>query len=159
MTTMTPTNVNAFVSANVRHYIGTTAPSAVAEWLSIDTCEVVRLLEGHESFTIDQLQTVARYTGASFLQLALAPGQVLARELRQALTEFNAEGVGGDLAEVLWGVLTEMSKRTRNEGMYQANVLLTEALQIIITNQILDDDYCAIVSAKVRIGIMHLDTV
>lgn len=158
MTTMTPADVNTIVSANVCHYIGKTAPSAVAEWLGLSTCEVIRLLEGHESFTIDQLQTVARYTGASFLQLALAPGQVWVRELRQALTEFKAEGVGGDLAEVLWGVLTAMSKRTINEGMYQASVLLTEALQIIITNQILDDDYCAIISAKIGTGIMHLKT-
>lgn len=160
MTTMTPTNVNTIVSANVRHYIGKTAPSAVAEWLGLSTCEVIRLLDGHDSFTIDQLQTVTQHTDASFLQLALSPGHLWAQTLRQAFTEFDTEGVGGDLAETLWSVLADMGKRTiMSEATHRANMLLTEALQVIITSQILDDAECTIIEVKIRDAIMTLNAV
>lgn len=157
MTTLTPTNVNTIVSANVRHYIGKTAPSAVAEWLGLSTCEVIRLLDGHDSFTIDQLQTVTQHTGASFLQIALSPGHLWAQTLRQALSSFEAEGVGGELAEALWGVLSEMAKRAPKEAAYRANMLLTEALQVIITNQILDDTHCISITSRLRDAIRVLN--
>lgn len=158
MTTLTPTNVNTIVSANVRHYIGKTAPSTVAEWLGLGTCEVIRLLDGHDSFTIDQLQTVTRHTDASFLQLALTPGQLWAHTLRQALTEFDTEGVGGDFAETLWSVLAEMGKRTiTSDATHRAIMLLTEALQVIITSQILNDAECTLIDVKIRDAIMTLN--
>lgn len=95
----TTTTVDTFVAANVRHYIGHTSPSTAAEWLSLTTTETIALLDGHESFTIDQLQTLTRHTGASFLQLVLTPGQLWTHQLRRALTKFENEGVGGDLAD------------------------------------------------------------
>lgn len=157
--TTTTTPINTIVSANVRYYVGSTAPSTVADWLGIGTCTAISLLDGQESFTIEQLETLTRHTDASFLQLALSPGQLWAQTLRQALTEFETEGVGGDLAETLWAVLGEMTKRATGEAGHRANMLLTEALQVIITNQILDDDQCLTITSKIRAAIMILNAV
>lgn len=157
--TTTTTPINTIVSANVRHYVGTTAPSTIADWLGIGTCTAIRLLDGQESFTIEQLETLTRHTDASFPQLALSPGQLWAQTLRQALTEFDTEGVGGDLAETLWTVLADMTRRDTGEAGYRAKMLLTEALQVIITNQILDDDQCLTITSKMRNAIMILNAV
>lgn len=158
MTTMTHANVDTIVSANARHYLGTTAPSAVAEWLGLGTCEVIRLLDGQDSFTIDQLVTLTGHTDASFLQLVLSPGQLWAHTLRQALAEFDTEGVGGDLAETLWTVLGDMTKRGTGEAGHRANMLLTEALQVIITAvNFLDDDQCLKITSNMRNAIMVLN--
>lgn len=150
--TITTTPINSTVAANVRHHIGTTAPSTVGEWLNITTTDAIRLLDGEQSFTVDQLATITRRTGVHVLGFVLTPGQNWGRELRSALTNPTM------LETPLWTVLGSMAKRTDllgNESVHHARELVTDALQMLITGQ---GERADIVS-KIRGAIMALNAV
>ncbi|MGR6091389.1 hypothetical protein ACU4IU_12570 [Brevibacterium sp. CSND-B09] len=52
-----------------------------------------------------------------------------------------------------------MTKRTTNEAGHRANMLLTEALQVIITSDVLDDDHCLTITSKMQSAIATLNPV
>lgn len=50
-----------------------------------------------------------------------------------------------------------MTKHTPNESTHRANMLLTEALQIITTNQVLNDAQCASITSRLRDALLVLN--
>lgn len=129
---MMTTTVDNTVAANVRHHLGDTKPSAVADWLNMTTVDAIRLLEGEVSFTVDQLATITHRTGVHVLGFVLTPGQQWGRELRAALTNYTT------LETSLWSVLGDMNRRAdmmNNESAHHGRELVTDALQMVITGK------------------------
>lgn len=146
------TTIDSTVAQNVRHHLKDTTPSEVADWLNVTTLDATRLLEGEESFTIDQLATITRRTGVHTLYFVLTPGQQWAHRLRAALSNPATIETG------LWGVLGDMNRRVDvlvNESAYYARELVTDALQMVITGK---GDRVE-VDSKIRDAIMVLNAV
>lgn len=144
------TTIDSTVAQNVRHHLGGTKPSVVADWLNITTVDAIRLLEGEVSFTVDQLATITHRTGVHVLGFVLTPGQQWGRELRAALTNYTT------LETALWSVLGDMNRRIDmlgNETAYHARELVTDALQMVITGKGDRVD----VESKIRDAIMVLN--
>lgn len=150
------TTIDNTVVANVRHHLGDTTPSEVADWLNITTLETIRLLEGEESFTVDQLATITRRTGVHSLYFVLTPGQQWAHQLRAVLSNPVTVETG------LWGVLGDMNRRIEvlaHESAYCARELVTDALQLVITSTPADQNHHAQVDSYIRNAITALSRV
>lgn len=154
---MNTTTVDSIVAANVRHYLGNSKPSDVAVWLNISVMDVIRLLDGDTSFTIDQLRNLTHHLGVPFLDLVFSPGQRWAQTLSTGLKEFDNYGDTDALASVLWGVLSSIMKRGVNsDSVHRADQLLIGALHTI-TTQVLDDENRAQVTSSIRDAVTPLN--
>lgn len=153
---MMTTTIDSTVAANVRHHLNGTAPAEVADWLNLTTTEAIRLLEGEESFTIDQLAIITRHTGVHALSFVSTPGQQWAHRLRAALTN------PATVETVLWGVLGDMNRRIDvlvHESAYRARELVTDALQMVLTSTLADQKHHAQVGSHIREAIDSLSAV
>lgn len=150
------TTIDSTVAQNVRHHMKDTTPSEVADWLNITTTETIRLLEGEESFTVDQLATITHRTGVHSLYFVLTPGQQWAHRLRAVLSNPATVETG------LWGVLGDMNRRVdvlAHESAYIARELITDALQMVITSTPADHNHHAQVDSLIRKAITALSAV